>query len=202
MNVGIVVDGEAEFAAIGLLYGELKRDTRHTFLNPLKADIQPLAPIGAIAERCTRPCRQLIMRGAGLVIVLIDRETRVECPGDLAAAIQSRVPMPEAAVVIKNKMFENWLIADVDALAAQHARFDVSRATRRAVQPGKADNVDALMLLKRSVRRGGYDKVADAKRILAKADPLRLASHSRSFRKFLRATEHGSYIDQSQRPCR
>jgi hypothetical protein len=200
MNIGLVVDGDAEYAAFSPVLAQLRSETRHAFLNPLKADIQPLAPAGAVAERCMKPSKQLRLRGADMVVVLIDRERRSECPGEWAASIMEHLNLGYVHVIIKNQMFENWLIADIDALECQRGRFSVSQATRRAVQPNKADNVDAMQLIKRSVIRGGYQKVVDAKRILEHADHRRMALHSRSFRRLLRAVQHPEYRRQSRRP--
>lgn len=200
MKIGLVVDGEAEYASMPCLYAQLRKASRHEFLNPLKADIQPLAPVGAIAERCEKAARQLLLRGADRVIVLIDRESRGEAPGVLASAIASHVEDDRIVVVIKNRMFENWLIADLDALVACRARFAVARATRRAVERGKADNIDGLGLLKRTTV-GDYHKVLDAKRILGKAAVGRMGTHSRSFRRFLRCSGDPTYAAQSRLPA-
>jgi len=75
---------------------------------------------------------------------------------------------------------------DIEGIKALRARFDVSNVTANAVQPNKADNVDALMLLQRAAKGGAYDKVRDSKAILKLADPYRIGQNSRSFRRFLR----------------
>jgi hypothetical protein len=46
-------------------------------------------------------------------------------------------------------MFENWLVADYDALAAQRGRFKSSVADRNRVQPNRADAADAAAILNR-----------------------------------------------------
>jgi hypothetical protein len=143
-------------------------------------------------------------QGVGKVVVLIDREDRSDCPGALAAAIQARIAREtdvEVAVVIKDAAFENWLVADVDAVRSLKQRFDLSNNTQNAVQPNKADKCPALELLKRSTQGSSYDKVEDSKRILARADATRIATHSRSFRRFLRCAGCPTYASQSRQPA-
>jgi hypothetical protein len=57
-----------------------------------------------------------------------------------------------------------------------------------------------VALLKRAAQGDAYEKVQDAKRILERADVLRLATNSRSFRRFLRVIEHPTYREQSAAP--
>jgi hypothetical protein len=201
MKIGIVVDGVAEFASLSLIYGQLCDLADVVMLRPVKADIQPLAPPGLIARKCESRIKQLFGRGADRVLVLFDRETRGECPGQLASIVEHELAINgrDVRVIVKNKTYENWLVADIAAVAS--GRFTVSRGARRAVEPNKADNVDALALLKKAAPKGAaYEKVADSKRILGKAAVLEMASHSRSFRRFLRAVECPAYCDQSRDP--
>jgi hypothetical protein len=173
-------------------------------LPPLKADIQPLAPIPTMARQCEKAIRQLALRGADEVMLLVDRENRSECASLFARALgdelRRRACGAAVTVVVKNRTFENWLLADLDALTVQRRRFRVSRTTRSMIEPDKADNVDALLLIGRCVQ-GDYDKVADAKRIMSHADALRIAQHSRSFRRFLRCARARPYLSQSARPA-
>ena len=198
-----MVDGKAEFASLPLLYPRLQAAIPHQLVNPILADIQPLAPVSTIAKKCLNPARQLSKRGVERVVVLVDRETRAECCATLSRAIEQPIANPvgvEVHVVLKDRAFENWLIAAVASLRSQRARFRVSASTTRLVAPNMADNVDALDLLKQSVRGSSYSKVSDSKRILGRADPLEMAANSRSFRRFLRCVDHPLYVDQSQRP--
>ena len=83
-------------------------------------------------------------------------------------------------MVVKDKKFENWLMADLAALKAHKKPYKVSSATTKAIQPNKADSANAAILIRRSTIGPAYDKVEDAKTILESADPLRMAQHSRS----------------------
>jgi hypothetical protein len=203
VNIGFVVDGQSEVGGLPELFGDLKRACGHTLLKPLLAPMQPYAPPAAVARAASTRVRQLIGRGADSIVVLIDRELRAECPARLAREIGreiARIVGVEVLVVIKNRTFENWLIADLDALRAQPARFAVSQAISRSVEPNKADNVEAKATLNRCAIDIPYQKVVDARRICTYADPERIARNSRSFRRFLRSIHHPSYRAQSKEP--
>jgi len=112
----------------------------------------------------------------------------------------SRVSTLPMAVVVKDRMVENWVIADIDALAGMPARFRVTDADRRAVTPNRADSANALAVLKKMALRKSYDKVADGRRVFDAAEPMRIAANSRSFRKFLATLNHPRYSIQSRTP--
>lgn len=97
-------------------------------------------------------------------------------------------------------MYENWLVSDVEALKCQPGRFAVSDADARRVVPNRADRIDAMTLLKRMCKDAAYEKVRDSERILTRADVMRMAENSRSFRRFLRVVGHPSYQRQSASP--
>lgn len=201
MRIGFVVDGEAEFASLKLVLPQIQAATGHTLLSPLLAKMPPLAPVGTIARTCAPRLRVLEGKGVNRTVVLMDRETRRECPGTLASLLAqqlSRFTSVDTCVVIKDAMFENWLVADHTALGRQSGRFRIGNPFRRAVEPDRADRADALALMKEAVR-GDYDKVADARRILNEADVLRIGRNSRSFRRLLRVLEHPVYAEQSVR---
>jgi hypothetical protein len=185
------------------LYEDLKRAVGCSLQDPIKYDLQPKAPIPQIALRCVRAIR-LIEDRVTSVIVLLDREDRPECCGALATAIGSRV-RPDVScgveVVIKNRTFENWLVSDLTALRALSGRFSVAQATVARVEPDKADHVDGARVLS-GAALSAYEKVADSRRILSKADVLRMGAHSRSFRRFLRVLGHPTYLVQSRLPAK
>jgi len=200
--VGIVVDGIAEYAALPLLLPRVAAHSGHTY-KVIKADIQPLAPLPAIARTCRQPVIQLEARGIDLVVVLFDRETRTECPADIARVVGDEIgsySRCRVVVVIKDRKFENWLVSDLSAMGRHPARFRVSQRHTRAVVPNRADAADAIALL-RTIVRGTYAKVDDGKLILEAADPTRMGRHSRSFRKFLREAGHPAYRVQSKLPA-
>lgn len=202
MKIGFVVDGESEFVALKKIWPQLRDATGHTLLDPALAKIPPKAPLPTIAKVCERRISAIQQKKTDRVIVLMDREDRGECPGELATALTvhlSRVAGGDVVVVIKEAMFENWLIADLGALKMQPGRFVVSRSLEQAVAGGRADAADALVLMKRAVQ-GDYDKVEDSRRILERADVGQMARHSRSFRRLLRLVEHPAFLTQSAAP--
>jgi hypothetical protein len=204
MKIGFVVDGVTEFASLPCIYTRLSNATGNQFLRPLKVDIQPKAPVGVIVRQSIRGVRQYAARDADRIILLLDREDRDECPGELAREIEAGLKglgYTNASVVLKDRTFENWLIADIGAVRRCRGRFVVSNAMIGAVEPDKADRADALRLLKRAVKHGdSYDKVKDGKALLDGALLENIALNSRSFRRLLRTIGAAAYVDQSLRP--
>ena len=203
MNIGLAVDGQSERAAIPKLKNALESACPLRILTPVFFQSNPEASPAALAKTCASRIEILKVQGAAEVVVLVDREGREVCPGEFAAEIAQHLATlvdVTVSVVVKNRMFENWLIADVAALSAQPKRFAVSEGTRKAIEPNKADNLDGIDILKRCVIDGSYNKVEDSKKILAHADPRNIAKNSRSFRRFLRCLRHPDYVGQSQKP--
>jgi hypothetical protein len=203
VKLGFVVDGQSEYRSLGQLFPQLSELTGNVFLRVLKADLQPNAPFGAMARACKPRLVELEWRKADRILILVDREKRDECPGELAEGLQSAAQKHvgiEVAAVVKNRCFENWLIADIDALVAQPGRFKVTAGAKRLVVPNKADSVDGLAFLKKVVKDDDYQKVGDSQRILAAADVGRCALQSRSFRRFLRLVGAPDYRTQSLNP--
>ena len=203
MRLGLVVDGESEFKALPRLYPSLHEALESQLLSPILTKMMPTAPVPVIARACNHAVTQLEGRRADRIIVLLDHEGQGRCPPGLARQLQVSLAGTTNAsvwVVIKDSMFENWLVADCDALASQPARFRMTAARRRRVEENKADTIDALSLIKEMCIRSPYHKVQDSARILQRADPAAIARHSRSFRRFLRALEHPLYQAQSRRP--
>lgn len=191
MKVGFLVDGRAEFASLPLLYPQIRGTSNLVLMKPLYADMQPYAPIGQIVTACRAGVAQLEGRGVDRIVVLLDRENRSECPGAIAEPLQNGLRSHvrvELKVVLKDRKFENWLVADPDALRAQPGRFELSGGDVARVVPNKADQCEALAILSRCVR-GNYDKVQDAKRILTRMDLGRACANSRSLRKLIRSLE-------------
>ncbi len=204
MRIGFIVDGQAEFNSLPILLSKI--ESQHTIIRaPLLAPMNGNYPVGQIVRQLSTRLKILAVRGVEHACVVLDREAADQCPGQLAQQIAtSAQPCVQAAglngitVVLKDKMYENWLIADVDALQSLNGRFDVQPHSLRQVSTGGADRVDAVALLKRLTKKASYDKVADACRIVRVADPLRMGANSRSFRRFLRVVGHVNYRDQSR----
>lgn len=206
MKIGILVDGQAEFHGLRLLLPRLNTDAE--ILSPLYCDVQPFASPAQIAHVAVKRIPILTSKGACEVVVLIDKETRPDCTPHIASEIErelnkrlpSATPDVSARVVVKVRSFENWLVADPRAFSELRGMFRYRNRIQRAVTPDKADNVNALDLLKRCCRVGHFDKVRGATAICANLNPERAAKNSRSFRRFLRLLRHPSYSKQSREP--
>lgn len=204
MRVGIIVDGQSEVSALPKLKPQLEQASGNTIIGPIRAQIHPKASVVVIARVAVESIAILrAQRGAEKIVVLIDREDRQACPGDFAKRVLERI-LPSVAIpvdiVIKDRKFENWLVADVDAMLDMSARFSLSRGAVNSIRPNKADNTDAEALIRAAAIRGSYHKVKDAGRILGQADVSNMATNSRSFRKFLRCVGHPAYATQSRAP--
>lgn len=205
MRIGIIVDGQAEYRSIPKLFPKLA--SRHTLLNPLYADMQPFAPLSQIVGAIKSKLPILRNKRVQKVLILIDRETRSACPGAWAQQITAgvsaecaRLNIQSHAVVVKNRRYENWLVSDISVFPRLRQRFRISAKQLRSIAPNNADGVDALQILKVAAIGFSYDKVSDAIRILSMADPLRMASNSRSFRRLLREIDDPKYLKQSLKP--
>lgn len=208
MKIGIRVEGEGEFHALPPLLRAISDVSVHElFEQPLLCPLHPLAPTGQLALRAAERARILLQRGADRVILVLDHESRAQCPGVFAAglgqAITKRLqplrPAVDICVVMKVQAFENWLVSDPMALRPSR----LPPGFRAAVVPDKADTADAMTLLKRWAKpKGGYHKTKDACSICQRIDPGRAGTNSRSFRRFLRLAGHPSYQHQSQNPWR
>ena len=201
MTVGIIVDGDAESQALRKITSKLI--AAKPCIGPFYANMQPLAPPPTIARAAMKTIQVAKARGATELVILIDRENNDDCPTTIAENLVRAFDRlgHEVQVVVKNRSFENWLIADPGALAIQRQRFSVSRAVRRKISPNKADNIDdAFAILNRCAIRTAYHKRRDAITICEKLDLALAASNSRSIRRFLRVLGDDRYKAQSRLP--
>ncbi|GAA0948580.1 hypothetical protein GCM10009554_46320 [Kribbella koreensis] len=209
MRIAILTEGDGEFKALPRLYPQLREAIpRSTILRPLKVATTPYAAPGTIAQQCISRLTIAKSQQADRFILLLDREQQDKCSGVIADSISSQIikkislPPKSLYVVLKDRTFENWLIADPDALRSQRARFRLTVAFERAAGRGGSDRADALSLLKAVAVGSDYDKIEDADRICARQSIGKVASNSRSFRHFLHAIGHPDYQDQCRQPVR
>lgn len=190
-RIAIVTEGDSEVASLPLLREQLEHRTHNQIVGHFKVAVPPDAAVAVVGRACAKLIRVAEAKRPDRVVFVLDRETQQECPGGIAASITAEIrrhcAFDDIRVVLKNQVYENWLLADLEALRAQPARFVVSHTLVGAVEPNRADSAQALRLIKSAVVSGHYDKVADSKRIMSRADVTRALLHSRSFRHFLHA---------------
>lgn len=206
MKIGVVVEGRGEFKALPEIREQVHRITKASGFKVLFAAYDPHAQPGRIVRECESRIRQFHARGYNRVIVLVDRESRNVGCSQLAKDLEERFakaqfPIP-ISVVVKDRRFENWLVADVDALKQMQGRFKITKGMRREIEPDRADRIDALRLLKKASQNGDFGKVDDARRIMQKADIGKMALNSRSFRCFLARLGHPHLANGSCQPAK
>jgi hypothetical protein len=124
-TIGLIVEGDAEFAAFPLLHKK-----------KLVAGCPPLKPInlgGVGADRKPEGVAKLLapkviqhqVAGRNQVVICIDREQRTLCTPGFASAVTEALrvelqkrgrPSTDVHVVIADRAFEAWLLADAKGL--------------------------------------------------------------------------------------
>ncbi len=203
MKIGIITEGRQELFPLDSINKRIKIP-KSTIVGTLYASLDPKATPSQIAKAAESRVKILLSnKGVDLIILLVDKENQQKCPGEIAESIESafkRMGYHNVKAVIKCKMFENWLIADIGAIKKMDSRFSCGQSTINRVVPNKADDIDGLSELKKIVRGKSYDKKKDGHKISTLVDPLEIAKNSRSFRRYLRVLKHPAYRDQSKRP--
>ncbi len=203
MRIGVIVEGMGEVLAFQKLIPKIQ--TPHVLLHtPLRADMQPRATEHVIARQAEAAVAKFVNQNVDMILILIDSEG-TSCPHTfpllLKNAFETLYGEPKFEVVLKDRAIENWLIADIDALKKSPARFNVTNAFVNQVAPNRADAVGKpCELLNSIVHKGDYRKGRDPETIMKHQDPLRVATNSRSFRKFLRVVGCPTYGGQSRKP--
>jgi hypothetical protein len=209
VKIGVLVDGQAEFRGLPHLLQRIV--TPHQILSqPLYCDIQPFATPAQMALAASKRFPLLIRRGANLVLILVDKESRPECTGELALSIaqEARLRLSrmaaaiELAVVLKVASFENWLVSDPSALRHLPGLFSRPDRIEKQVVPGRADTVNAIVLLTTCSKLGQFEKTRDSVAICKVLDPAAAARNSRSFDKLLRALGSSDARPAVHRPQR
>lgn len=202
-RIGIIVEGQSEFESLPVVWKRLVDTCEFEFRQVKNPDIQPSGPIGKNIRQCLKSIRALSVFKPSLVVILLDRDSDERCPGQISAELAQaleRESEHQICVVIKNRCFENWLIANLAAVQRVNG-FTVSNSIIRRIGVNNADNVDAARTLSECCQsRSGYQKVKDSRRILEAASVDRIASNSRSFRRLLRCLGHPAYISNSRHP--
>jgi len=207
MRIGLIADGQSEVGALPQLLNRLGIPDV-IIIGPRYADLQPKATAAQIAKAAESRIRTLMAQAAvDRIVIMIDHEDRDDCPGEWARTLCQEFVgngFDNVSVVVKNRKFENWLIADPENIQEEMpARFSFDRTVVRSIQGGGADNIeDAELILDRASIGKNYNKTKDASQICRNIEPLMVAKNSRSFRRFLRLLGHPQYRNQSIRAAR
>lgn len=189
--IGLVVEGEADFAAIPILLRSAGiRVAGPAHFGGQPTDCEPGKFQYFVQKAIVPIVRIMCLKGVSLVAVVIDREDRPQCPGNFAQDVLQVIVRtmkaewrydgsPRIAVISADRNLENWLIADPKGiLVHNYIRRDLSRQVGR-----NADGKDAIALLEQAfppARR--YHKRMDAPALAAKVRPMqpdvRRRSHS------------------------
>ncbi|MCP3421359.1 DUF4276 family protein [Nocardioides pinisoli] len=200
-KIGIVTEGDSEVLALPGLYEALSERTSTQYLKPLRAAVDPLAPPPVVSRGCADRVRLSFAKGADLVVVLLDREGASQSAADRAADIEKMLAKDfgdNVRVVVKDRTFEHWLIAACGAFAAHPAKYPNAEKIKKGYTKGRADScADAESLINRGLGKGKYEKTKDAPEILKSASIVEMATHSRSFRRFLAVCGDATYSNGS-----
>ena len=205
MKIAVITEGVSEYKSLPRLYPQIASQSPNIVIQTMKVNVSPDAPPAIIARECKSRLLIAADCGAARAVIVLDRERQVDCSGAIAANIASALtqvgrPQLNVQVVLKDRAFENWLIADLDALIKQPKRFKVTQSTRKRIEPNKADKCDALAILNAATMGDHYDKVPDSQRICQNVAVDKAAANSRSFRHFLHVMEYGAYKQQCRNP--
>lgn len=204
MKVALVTEGMGEYRFLPLLFPQIEAKSPHRLIRPLHVAVPPDAPVVTIVQRCKPLLLLAAANGADLVLVLLDREQRQECPGQIASTLEAALLRASrnirVKVALKDRTFENWLVADLSALSKQPAKYKVSNGIRKRIEPDKADRCHALATLKDAAINRRYDKIEDGKKLCSHLDVSKAAKHSRSLRHALHLLEYQNYRDQCRQP--
>lgn len=182
-RVAAVVEGSMEYAAVPVLLRNL--------------GLAPSVPYNlhgqSVDESLDRYVRRAIIpavdiclqKHPDIVLVLLDREDRDQCPGSLASMIAKIINRQRVAVVIANRRIENWIIAD----SANVNRSKLVNNPLPRLKPAEADGRNALEMIKRAMSPTGYKKATHGVALLARVNCIdkHVRARSASIDKFVRS---------------
>ncbi len=192
--LGLVVEGASGASAVYVLL----RNANLNLGSPLNFPGQPTdCSTARLVDLAILPrVRAAILKKFCKVIVVLDRENRNKCPGELAQEVRTQLVVrlrdgfnyrgnPPVEVVVADKMMENWLIADPQGISNHaHITQNLSGAVRN-----RADGLNAIQILKRAYSTGHqYHKTRDAPKLAKHVRVLNpeVRRRSRSLDKLLR----------------
>lgn len=193
MSVGLVVEGQADYGAVPLLLGRAGVAAGLPIVFRGQGLECPISTL--VQKKLLSPTRAQLVRGHSKVLVIIDRETRTDCPPGLARAVEAELVRqlraaygyprrPPVSVVCPDRTLENWLIADPEGIGT-HVYME--KDIRRRVG-SNADGRDAVAIVQWAYGSRRYHKARDAPALAARVRVERadVRQRSRSLRKLLR----------------
>lgn len=188
--LGLVVEGESEY--YGLPHFLQRLGIRHTVPAVFRGQSGTMGAEG-VARRAIPYIKAQLNKQVRKVLVVIDREDRSECSGQLAAGVNFQISRMltaeriEASIVVvcANTKFENWLIADPQGLAGHK----LVLPSLRQRKPLNVDGKDGEAELRRCFVKGKhYTKgtLTGQLAALVRLEDKRVQARSRSLRKLIK----------------
>lgn len=199
MKIGIIGEGETEYACLPTLIAKLGHQVVQTFnlggIPPQWAwekifsdKIFPFVRAFLLKSPAGRPDK---------IIIVLDRDDRGDCCGQLAengrrvleqllAAEPALGPAPAIAVILPNPQFECWLFSQPELLRRSPL---FTQPPETLLNDGCMDGKKILNIVGRTLRTGKrWDKVKDGKGLARRLDLNNPAvlQRSRSLRKFVK----------------
>lgn len=189
--IGIIVEGDGEQEALFEITKKINSKNQNQILKPVYVNVDPKGSPEQIALFCKSRIERFENHKVKKIIVLLDRENLDLCIPErakqLTISLSKITTSAEICVVIKNKKFENWLIADHKVFESKRKRYKVTKSFINKIDKGKADNVsDAEKLINEIVLDKEYHKRHDAIDICKSSNLQTMEKNSRSFKKFLK----------------
>jgi hypothetical protein len=190
----LVVEGEAEHGAIPALLRRAGASPGAPIVfrgQALGCDVSVL-----VQRKLLSPTRAAVLKNHSKVLVILDRETRENCPGEFACSVLAELVrqlrsnfgyegQPPVCVICADRSLENWLISDPEGLAT-HAYIDKDILGRVGAN---ADGRNAVEIIKWAYRANSrYHKRRDAPSLAAKVrvEEQDVRRRSKSLDKLLR----------------
>jgi Domain of unknown function (DUF4276) len=195
MRIGVIGEGETEYYCVPTLVAKLGHvvagvhslggvGTEFPWDKLFTHRIYPYVRGFAVKNLQNRPDR---------VVIVLDREERQECCGMLSGQAEGLLAQSLAnenltlpvSVVLANRQFECWLLADTTAL-------DSSPLIKEPISPHLAESIDetdVLHIINGKLRRGcSWDKVRYGKALAQRLNiqDAAILNRSRSLRKFVK----------------
>lgn len=189
-KIAFIIDGKSERA----IFEKLDR-TDHDF-SPIKRDKNGKnVTADAIANECIE-----ILRFSGNLyrtnIIIVDREDRVQDAMTFEIALKALISarfFGQFELVVSDRMFENWILADIEHVSSKHP--DLLLASPNAVAhegTHGTSKLEDLWILEE--KKFSNDKAGNCKKLFKHVRPAVGSLYSSSFERFLDILRRHSII--------